>query len=236
MTTTTPPTAFEPVEANVGRRIPHTEAAAWIAGNPERVGDALRRYFHRDESQARIYQGQHFEWFMSTSDPDRFTAHDLAAVGALDVVLTAQSARTLLEDPDGTFTTLIGQCRAEISGSPGGTDLASCPEWWITDPESPFRRLYGAVDDLWKVGSVKTSKLLAAKFPALIPVRDRRVARLLDLQRSGTWWLPLRKVVGGTSVAETLDAVPLPPGAPVVTTLRRLDVVLWMEARTRGIG
>lgn len=240
MTNEPPPTEFKGNDIDAGVRLPWKEdAAAWIGDHPERVAAALQRYFYRNDHQPRIFQGQHFEWFIARSDPNRFTAEDLAAIGALSVELPAQSARELLDDIDGTFTQLILECRSQKDGDGhplSDLDLRTCPVEWLTDGDAPLQRLYRAVDDLTKVGSVKTSKLLAAKFPAIIPIRDRRVEQLLNLQKQNRWWVPIRELVSDERVHETLSSIRLPGDAPEVTVLRRLDVVLWMEARVRGIG
>ena len=80
------------------------------------------------------------------------------------------------------------------------------------------------------------SKLIAATFPALIPTRDGRVEQLLELQTDPSWWKPIRELLQNEKVQELLNGVTLLPGSPNVTTLRRLDVALWMEARSRKIG
>ena len=81
------------------------------------------------------------------------------------------------------------------------------------------------------------SKLLATKFPAVVPIRDSKVETLLGLEKSREWWFPIRKLitVPDLSLAGYLDELEVPAEVGHVTTLRRLDVILWMEAKARGI-
>jgi hypothetical protein len=73
---------------------------------------------------------------------------------------------------------------------------------------------------------VRASKLLAAKRPHLIPIRDSAVSELLRAGKK--WWLPMLEVVSDeqirTNIAELSKTVPAD-----VSVLRRLDVILWME-------
>jgi hypothetical protein len=84
---------------------------------------------------------------------------------------------------------------------------------------------------------VKSSKLLAAKFPEVVPIRDSKVETLLGLSSSESWWLDIRKLFldDGEVLANHLDRLPVPPGCSPIATLRRLDIILWMEAKARKI-
>jgi hypothetical protein len=84
---------------------------------------------------------------------------------------------------------------------------------------------------------VKSSKLLAAKFPEVVPIRDSKVEMLLGLSSSESWWLDIRKLFldDGELLANHLDRLPVPPGRGPIATLRRLDIILWMEAKARRI-
>ncbi len=233
------PPEFERIEENRGIPIPIGGAAAWIEGNPERVASAVYCYFYPHPDQEKIFQGQHFEWFIGRSDPSRFTTDDLAAIGALAVSVPAQTGRHLVEDLDGTFQDLLARCHAEITEcdlAAPELNLATCPDEWIESNDSPFALLYNEVRALPGVGYVTCSKLLATKFPALIPIRDGRVERLLELEKDNHWWKPMRQLLQTRGVLEVLQGITLPSGSATPTTLRRLDVALWMEARSRGIG
>lgn len=94
-------------------------------------------------------------------------------------------------------------------------------------------RLYLKLRDQKGLGKVTTSKLLAAKFPNVVPIRDSLVEQVLGWSDSAAWWMPMRELLL-SGVHEIVSNLQLPDGAPAVTTLRKLDVVLWMEARNRG--
>lgn len=81
------------------------------------------------------------------------------------------------------------------------------------------------------------SKLLTTKFSAVVPIRDSKEENLLGLEKSREWWSPIRKLftVPDQSLVRYLDEVKVPAVAGEVTTLRRLDVILWMEAKARRI-
>lgn len=233
------PPEFKSIEEHHGMSIPLGKAATWIESNPERVASAVQRYFYPHSDQGKVFQGQHFEWFVSRSDPYRFTAEDLSAVGTLAVTVPGQTGRRLIEDPDGTFRSLLAKCHAAVAneGLAGpALNLATCPDEWIESADSPFALLYNEVRKLPGVGYVTCSKLIAAKFPTLIPIRDGRVEKMLELQEDRHWWKPIREILQSGEVQEALNGITLLPGSPDVTTLRRLDVVLWMEARSRKIG
>ena len=69
----------------------------------------------------------------------------------------------------------------------------------------------------------------------MVPIRDSKVETLLGLEKSREWWSPTRKLftVPSQSLAGYLDELNVPAEVGTVTTLRRLDVILWMEAKAR---
>ena len=64
-----------------------------------------------------------------------------------------------------------------------------------------------------------------------------KVDATTDLEKSREWWSLIRSlsVADGESLAEYLDELKVPAEIGNVTTLRRLDVILWMEAKARNI-
>jgi hypothetical protein len=84
---------------------------------------------------------------------------------------------------------------------------------------------------------VTTSKLLAAKFPKVIPIRDSRIVALLEIQPKDDLWLMFRKLFndGDISLVNYLNQLDVPDECGELTTLRRLDIILWMEANARNI-
>ena len=195
------------------------------------IQNLLGDYFSvQPTSQA--WQGQHFEWFAKRVLRDRFTEIDLAAIGALSVRLPAQTARELIEDHNDTLKGLLGECEMWVDSH--GQDLSdsNVSSEWLEEGSS-FNRLW---DELVKkervgLGAVKASKLMAAKYPGLVPIFDSQVSWLLGKSEVDSWWKPMRELV--IEVKPELDKLTLARDDIHVTTLRKLDVVLWMEARRR---
>lgn len=90
--------------------------------------------------------------------------------------------------------------------------------------------LHAAVEALPGIGRVVCSKLLAAKFPKLIPIRDSRVEKLLEIKPKGLWWKPLHEI--HEAVKPTL--LELNGIDSAASSLRALDVLLWLESSERG--
>lgn len=189
--------------------------------------DHLNDYFSLD------YSGKHFESFIQRSSPDQFTPWDVLAVESLSISFPSGKAHALLNQNQ-TSLELIRQVRAEIAD--GRDTLWSCrPD--LLEEGSPLSRLYYFLRHEIGLGRVTTSKLLASKFPRLVPIRDSLVEQLLGLQQSREWWKPISRIFKESpSMESRLDELPLPVGGPEVTTLRRLDVILWMEAKARGFN
>lgn len=207
-------------------------AAAWMVGNPERVATHLARYFlpHEDvaEDIRAGFSGRLFEHHLRRSTAERFTPLDVLAVEALSVDVPPLVAARLVDVREERFAGLLLSCRAALRDV---ADLRDVPDELIDG--GPLVALHRELRDLPGLGTVVTSKLMAAKFPAHVPIRDRLVEEHLGLAKSRTWWAPIRELVSAGGVAETLLGAALPDGAPEVTLLRRLDVVLWMEERAR---
>jgi len=74
-------------------------------------------------------------------------------------------------------------------------------------------------------------------FPAVVPIRDSMIEALLSLGDHDNWWMKVRELFrdDGDSLVELLDGLRIPESAGDVTTLRRLDIILWMEANARGL-
>jgi hypothetical protein len=203
----------------------------------------LSDYFAEDLSGKRLYQGQHFEWFIERSDPTIFTPHDALAVSALSYTLPANAVRELLDQSVSdrlgkpSPNDLLTKCW-QVIGVSGVPDIRTCPAEWIESPASPFVELYERLLEVHGVGDVAASKLMAAKFPALMPIWDDKVAGLMYQPDEMRWWVPMRQLLtrSAGAVPAVLDALDLGRDDITVGTLRRLDVVLWMEASARKVS
>ena len=214
--------------------IGYEQTADWIRGNGSTVKEHFNNYFDKrvGENATHVWHGQHFEWFANRVARDCYTEIDLAAIGALSVDLPAQTARELIEDHDGVLRQLLMEC--ELWTTTYGADIShpDLSDAWL-NKESCFRRLW---DELVKrerigLGTVKASKLMAAKYPGLVPIFDSQVSWLLGLTMNDPWWKPMRDLV--IEVKPKLDELQLDRDDIHITTIRKLDVVLWMEAEWR---
>jgi len=211
------------------------EEANWIQANESKVNNYFNEYFKMrvGENAKKVWHGQHFEWFANRVARDRFTEVDLAAIGALSVKLKAQTARELIEDSDGVLRGLLGECESWVASHGGDLSDPNLATDWLKKGSS-FRRLW---DELIKsqridLGPVKASKLMAARYPGLVPIFDSQVSELLGVTVNDPWWKPIRKLV--LEVKPILDKLELKRDDIQVTTLRKLDVVLWMKAKERN--
>ena len=215
--------------SEINKPIPISEIRSWLLadGNNQRIQDHLSWYF------TVKYSGKHFEWFVAQSDSKTFTPWDILAVEALSVSVPPEKARWLLEANTGCDDLLAEALRSLV---PGQDSLWTCDEELLTDGK-PLSKLYAMLRAQDGLGYVTASKLLATKFPLVVPIRDSKVETLLGLEKSREWWAPIRGLfsASGQSLAEYLDGLDVPIEVGSVTTLRRLDVILWMEAKARRI-
>jgi hypothetical protein len=193
----------------------------------ERAVESLRAYF-------ASFTGR---WFEVCADPDPFsiTSSDLVAVSMLGVTVPANAAAWLLGEGRTVVSALLRQIPTgrpiwdpEVHLSPDGAAWRLWEE--IRSGQWPANRREKS-----GMGRTKTSKLLAAKRPLLLPVWDSVVAEALlgPMPTSANWWAlwqarlqapdgdEIRRQVGAL-VAEV-------PEARHLSVLRILDVVIWMR-------
>lgn len=196
--------------------------------NQKRLQDHLAKYFGQTLDGRARYSGQHFERFIGMSTPERFTAFDILAAESLSVDVPADVAYWLTR-PDPDRDDLLWESLRDFSQ---GQTLWNCDSALLAD-DGHLSRLYLKLKDRKGLGKVTSSKLLATKFPNVVPIRDSLVEQVLGWSNQTDWWMPMRNLLL-SGVHEVIANLPLPAGAPAVTTLRKLDVVLWMEAKSRG--
>ena len=217
------------LENEKNKPIPVTEIRGWLLadGNRQRIQDHLSWYF------SQKYSGKRFEWFIAQSDYMKFTPWDILAVEALSVTVPTETAWWLLKPSKERDDHFAEALRSLV---PGQDSLWTCDEELLSDGK-PLSKLYSMLRAEEGLGYVTASKLMAAKFPSVVPIRDSKVETLLGLEKSREWWSPIRKLftVPDQSLAGYLDELKVPAEVGKVTTLRRLDVILWMEAKARRI-
>jgi hypothetical protein len=217
------------LDSEKNKPIPISEIRDWLFAteNQVRIQNHLSRYFSAE------YTGKHFEWFAAHSQAMNFTPWDILAVESLSVTVPVRTARLLLE-PNMVRDDYLAETHRSLV--PGRDSLWTCDEDLLGEDEA-LSKLYKLLRDMDGLGYVTTSKLLAAKFPSVIPIRDSKVETLLGLAKSREWWAPIRNLftAPGLSLADHIDGLNVSEKIGNVTTLRRLDVVLWMEAKARGL-
>src|SRR3954453_20128643 len=166
------------------------------------------------------YTGSRFDTApqLQSPGPHRFTAHDIAAVSTLSVALPGTAVAGLVDRDD--------QLEQLLRAVPVDVDLADASD---DDLEKVFA-VKEALDGIEGVGHVTRSKLLAHKRPRLVPIRDQYVLTALLGRDSGSFTKPLRDaLVADPSIGERLGDVQRDARIPCpVSTLRVLDVVIWM--------
>lgn len=190
----------------------------------------LTRYFGPIVGDPGSYTGAAWdEWDPSgrrEQDVNEFTADDCVAVTLLSVNLSGSAAHRLLVRDRARYNALL----VEVGPNRDLVEVAQP----ITD-DWPASVLYRAVRELPKVGRTKTSKLLARKRPALIPIWDSVIGGVT--QAGDYFWEPLRQELRANDAELHRRLLRLRDQAglsPPVTALRVFDVVCWMEGKDRG--
>ena len=207
-----------------------TVPTALRTDDDDRALRLLTRYFGPVVGDPGSYTGAAWdEWDPSGRrelDADMFTADDCMAVTLLSVNIPGSAVHRLLVTDRTRYASLL----AEVGPD---RDLVEVDEP-ITD-DWPASVLYRAVRGLPGVGRTKTSKLLARKRPALIPIWDSVIGGVT--QAGDYFWEPLRRRLRADDAALHRRLLRLRDQAglsPSVTALRVFDVVCWMEGKDRG--
>jgi Family of unknown function (DUF6308) len=159
---------------------------------------------------------------IGNNDPFRITLDDLLAVTMLDVEVKPRGVRRVLFDKE------FGAASTELLKSiPGDVDIWDRPDLVAAGGEA------GTLWELLRkerghgIGSVTAGKLLSRKRPRLIPIVDSVVKKIIDVEEGSQWEF----FATCLEDAERRDRiVKMEPSGlePSVSTLRLLDVALWM--------
>ncbi|WP_071288957.1 DUF6308 family protein [Mycolicibacterium llatzerense] len=185
----------------------------------------LQRYYKLNSFGVPNYSGAQFEAMAALNpDPHAIGPADFTAVTMLSVTVPAPAAIRLLGRDADEITDLLQQI-------PTDTDLVDIDAGELTTGS--------AVSRLWDVlrrgrdglGRTKTSKLIAAKRPRLIPIWDSFVEQATGLDTTD-YWRQFQRVltVDDRSIWNWLTELRAhAPNVPAnVSNLRILDVILWM--------
>ena len=194
---------------------PIERVSAYFTGTDLKIAaKALRSYF----SPRGCYTGSSFDHLALEGPPDRYVASDYLAVSTLSVNVPPRAALALMEATE-VIPSVIDR-EATLWGSPA-----------LLDRSEPAWRWWQAVHDLWGLGPTKTSKLLAVKRPHLLPIYDTVVAGALGFGPSywAFWQEVARSPEAGRLVAAVTDVAADAKVPEIVSTLRIIDVVVWMR-------
>jgi hypothetical protein len=180
------------------------------------ASDALRDYLEPGR-----FTGAYFELLV---DPDPFTitANDLIAVSMLSVTIPAPTAAWLLGKGRPLVSALLRQIPANANLADSTIDIGEGSAAW---------ELWDLLATGYDIRTTKTSKLLAAKRPALIPISDSVTRAALD--RRGTWenWRAFVQSDQWSDLRPHLRKAAVEAGGAHLSDLRVLDIVIWMSAQ-----
>lgn len=211
----------------VGSGAKVTAAFARIGDNDARKH--LEKYFGLGDWEGREYEGAHFER-LGRLVPDELTADDIVAVSCLSIHIPAKAALGILGEHAADITELLSEIPVDLA-------LEDLPledhEKYFGDASAAIRlwrllRAHGR--QRWGVGPTATSKLMARKRPALVPIYDSVVSKQTGFSNdAGTWRAWHEAFALDTAFVDRLRSLRSSVGLDDISLLRILDVVLWMD-------
>ncbi|WP_211979098.1 DUF6308 family protein [Brevibacterium sp. W7.2] len=190
------------------------------------AADLLREYYAKG-----AYTGAHFESIGAEPGKENvITAADLYSVSTLSVNVPAKAGIAILGQDAATFTGLLDQIPNVGIGSLSeadferhlGTESKALELWDLLRRNLPGQRR-------WGIGPTTTSKIMARKRPALIPIEDSVVNRVIGLGRGDSWRLWWEAFNAESDyLEERATVLRTEIGRPDLSTLRVFDVMLWM--------
>lgn len=188
----------------------------------------LKSYYEPPE-----FTGAHFESLGAGDNPrDRITASDLYSVSTLSVTVPSAAGIQILGEESTTVSHLLKQIPTTELGALSKSDFDE-----HMGSESPALQLWdwlrrnGRGQTRWGIGPTTASKIMARKRPHLIPIEDSVVDRVIERGRRNSWslwWEALTEDDYLENQAETLRNT---VNRPDLSTLRILDVLLWMSGK-----
>lgn len=169
-------------------------------------------YWHTDD-----YTGPHFDRLRDAAHPNEITERDILAVSMLSVTIPPRVVIWLLSH-EGRVR--VGELLSQI---PPDGDIRSDGD--LLQGDGPALELWKVLAGFHDMGRTKTSKLLAAKRPHLIPVYDSVIER--SLGPVADYWDAYRFALADSGAEPWVAATEAAPDH--VSFLRRLDAALWMH-------
>jgi len=179
--------------------------------NRPQIAKLVHRYFNPEPNEP--FAGNLFH-SLGENHSFRFSRDDLLSLNLLDEPVTARQVEIVTS---GKFDRFLHQL-----------DPACDITMLEGDLYASAIALWDALDKVPQFGPTRVSKLLARKRPNLLPIRDSVVNRVLGIE-GYSWWRPLVQVMRDGSTSDTLTAMTpdSPHGRP--SSLRVLDVAIWMH-------
>lgn len=168
-----------------------------------------------------MFTGAFFEG-IADPDPFRITANDIVAVSMLSVDIPAPTAAWILGEGQRHISALLRSMPTDAHLADPDVDISrNGPAWELWDLLSSGRDM----------GPTKTSKLMAAKRPSLIPISDSVVRAALEGQ--GTWsnWRAYLQSGEWKEARPGVRAAAIEAGGADLSDLRVLDIIIWMKSR-----
>ena len=177
---------------------------------------SLEAYFFMN-----AFTGSSFETFIG-NDPDNFTADDIVAVSMLSVKIPPSASRWILKTGREDLSRHLSKIEPGLSIDHPDADLAHGRDAW---------NLREMLISCWGVGPTTASKLLAAQRPFLFPIYDKHVAKALRLSPDNYWqrWQKFMQSEDGNKATKMVARLAQGPDKPHLSTLRLLDIVIWMQ-------
>ena len=206
----------------------------------------LRSYYTEPQhGKSGLRSGARFDTWGGGGDAasvcNTLTADDLLAASFLSVRFSPKAVIGILGDRREDVTALLSAIPVDLDL----VDVSHDDFKAVLGEESPAWQLWDLLrgkDQLngkgWGVGPTKASKLLARKRPRLIPIWDSVVKRETELKNSQTQWIDWHQALteDNCALAMHLNEVQRRAELPhPVSTLRAMDVVLWMRGTGGGI-
>lgn len=176
------------------------------------------------------FTGRFFHILADDDRPDEITELDITAVSMLGVTIPPKVAIWLLDEGRPEVSELLHAIPTDVDIWDAG-DLIT--------PNGELRELWSLLrTGSWPtpgrgngMGPTKTSKLLAAKRPRLVPVYDSVLNALFP--KVDSYWTAFERALSDDKL-RALFSVASMGGAPEgATFLRRLDAMLWMIGGAR---
>jgi len=178
--------------------------------------DLITTFFEKDSP----FEGNLLEK-IGENHPTKIGIDDLLAITMLDVSVRPPGIRRLIFDTavSAKITSLLKAIPPDVDIWSGGNHLARGGKAW------ELSALLQRKGD--GIAAVTAGKLLARKRPRLIPILDRVVGRIIVVKRRDQWDFFVR-YLSEAQRRSKLDSMNLANLDPGVSTLRILDVSLWM--------